>query len=72
MSSVTRSVGSILLVVAILLVASCSTPLDEGLAIDSSGNVYAAGSGENIVGASNGRDWWIKEFNPDGTEVPAQ
>jgi len=38
-----------------------------GVATDSSGNVYVAGYGRNIVGASSGDDVWLKKFQSDGT-----
>jgi len=37
------------------------------LALDSSGNVYAVGSGTNLVGTT-GLDWWIKKFSSAGVE----
>ncbi len=42
---------------------------DEALGVttDSSGNVYVAGYGRNIAGASSGDDVWLKKFQSDGT-----
>jgi len=34
----------------------------------STGDVYVAGSGQNLVNASSGTDWWIKKFNSSGVE----
>jgi hypothetical protein len=39
--------------------------------VDSSGNVYIVGSGTNLVGASTGKDWWIRKFSPGGVEDAA-
>jgi hypothetical protein len=43
---------------------------DDALAItiDSAGNIYVAGYGQNIAGGSTGYDWWIKKFDSDGNE----
>lgn len=42
---------------------------DEALGVttDASGNVYVAGYGRNIAGASSGEDVWIKKFQSNGT-----
>jgi hypothetical protein len=38
------------------------------VAIDSEGNVYVVGHGENLLDRSVGYDWWIKRFDSDGNE----
>lgn len=45
---------------------------DDGanaIAIDSAGNIYVAGYGDNLVTAASRGDWWIKKFNPTGVEI---
>ena len=45
---------------------------DDGanaIAIDSTGNIYVAGYGDNLVTAGSRGDWWIKKFNPTGVEI---
>lgn len=39
------------------------------VAQDADGNVYVAASGENIVNGTSDKDWWIKKFRDDGTEI---
>lgn len=36
--------------------------------IDSDDNVYIGGVGRKVAPGSNSDDWWIKKFNPAGTE----
>ncbi len=38
------------------------------LAVDSSGNVYVVGRGEDLVSGTSSWDWWIKKFSNTGTE----
>ncbi|MBT3835953.1 hypothetical protein HOD05_01300 [Candidatus Woesearchaeota archaeon] len=38
------------------------------IAIDSNGNVFVVGVGQNLAGFTSGSDWWIKKFDSDGTE----
>ncbi|TGJ98517.1 choice-of-anchor D domain-containing protein [Leptospira langatensis] len=42
-----------------------------GSTIDSSGNIYIAGYGTNLVSANSGSDWWIKKFSLAGIEDTA-
>jgi hypothetical protein len=39
------------------------------LAVDADGNLYAAGTGTNLVTGTSGKDWWIKKYNSSGTEI---
>jgi hypothetical protein len=41
----------------------------NSVAIDSLGNVYLVGNGENIVGSGTQADRWIKKLQPDGTQI---
>ena len=40
-----------------------------GLVYDGFGHVYVVGYGTHMVSGSSNRDWWIKKFATDGTEV---
>ncbi|MBS3166102.1 PQQ-binding-like beta-propeller repeat protein, partial [Candidatus Woesearchaeota archaeon] len=40
----------------------------EDIVIDSSGNIFVAGEGTNLVSPTSGQDWWIKKFLANGTE----
>jgi hypothetical protein len=40
----------------------------RSLVIDSSGNLYAAGNGQNLVAGTSGLDWLIKKFSSTGIE----
>ena len=37
-------------------------------ALDSNGNLYVVGYGNNLVDVSTAHDWWIKKFDPHGVE----
>lgn len=39
------------------------------MAVDSGDNVYVVGYGVNLYSSTSGRDWWIKKYSSDGTEV---
>ncbi|HPV40192.1 MAG TPA: hypothetical protein PKX40_03370 [Spirochaetota bacterium] len=39
------------------------------VAVDSGDNVYVVGYGVNLYSSTSGRDWWIKKYSSDGTEV---
>ncbi|PKL39874.1 MAG: hypothetical protein CVV44_06540 [Spirochaetae bacterium HGW-Spirochaetae-1] len=41
----------------------------KALAVDSLGNVYAAGFGTNVANTDSGMDWWIKKFSSLGAEI---
>lgn len=45
-----------------------SSSMVNSIAIDSSGNVYVAGFGTDIVNPSSGTDWWIKKYSAGGVE----
>jgi uncharacterized delta-60 repeat protein len=40
----------------------------RSVAVDSAGNVYVAGYGDNLVNDSSGYDWWVKKYNSQGVE----
>ncbi len=40
----------------------------ETIVVDSLGRVYVGGSGTALVSSNSGTDWFIKRYNPDGTE----
>ena len=41
----------------------------KSVAVDSNGNIYVVGYGNNLVNGSSGRDWWIKKFDSNFNEV---
>jgi uncharacterized delta-60 repeat protein len=48
--------------------AGINVDIADTIAIDSSGNVYVAGYGYNLVTGTSGVDWWIKKFTSAGIE----
>ncbi len=41
----------------------------KSVAIDSEGNIYFGGSGYGLVNILSDVDWWLRKFNPNGTEI---
>ena len=38
------------------------------LAVDGADNIFLAVTGHNLVSATSGLDWWLKKYNPDGSD----
>ncbi len=48
--------------------AAGDTDMATSIVSDSNGKLYISGFGTNLTG-NNGQDWWIKQFNKNGTQL---